>query len=82
MPFIQQHCTVHDEVYTIQHYAIKFVSARLGVSPVTPVSSTNKTERHDITEILLKVALSIINETNRIVTKISYQLIHNMVSLY
>jgi hypothetical protein len=25
-----------------------------------PVSSTNKTDRHDITEILLKVALSII----------------------
>ena len=26
----------------------------------TPVSSTNKTDRHDITEILLKVALSTI----------------------
>ena len=31
------------------------------VSPGTPVSSTNKTDRHDITEILLKVALSTIN---------------------
>ena len=28
----------------------------------TPVSSTNKTHRHDITEILLKVALSTINQ--------------------
>jgi len=27
-------------------------------SPCTPVSSTNKTDRHDIAEILLKVALS------------------------
>ena len=27
----------------------------------TPVSSTNKTDRHDMTEILLKVALSTIN---------------------
>jgi hypothetical protein len=27
----------------------------------TPVSSTNKTDRHDITEILLKVALNTIN---------------------
>ena len=27
----------------------------------SPVSSTNKTDRHDITEILLKVALNIIN---------------------
>ena len=26
-----------------------------------PVSCTNKTDRHDITEILLKVALNIIN---------------------
>ena len=30
-------------------------------SPDTPVSSTNKTDRHDITEILLKVALNTIN---------------------
>jgi hypothetical protein len=29
-----------------------------------PVSSTNKTDRHDITEILLKVALNTINQTN------------------
>jgi hypothetical protein len=27
-------------------------------SPGTPVSSTNKTDRHDITEILLKVVLN------------------------
>ena len=27
-------------------------------SPGTPVSSTNKTERHDITEILLKIAFN------------------------
>jgi hypothetical protein len=31
-------------------------------SSVTPVPSTNKTDRHDITEILLKVAL---NQTNQ-----------------
>jgi hypothetical protein len=34
-------------------------------SPGVPVSSTNKTDRHDITEILLKVALSTINQTNK-----------------
>jgi hypothetical protein len=33
-------------------------------SPGTPVSSTNKTDRHDITDILLKVALNIINLTH------------------
>jgi hypothetical protein len=44
---------------------IKFVSDLRqvgGFSPGTPVSSTNKTDRHDITEILLKVALSTINQ--------------------
>ena len=31
------------------------------LSPATPVSSTNKTDHHDITEILLKVALNTIS---------------------
>jgi hypothetical protein len=31
-------------------------------SPGTPDSSTNKTDRQDITEILLKVALTTINQ--------------------
>jgi hypothetical protein len=30
-----------------------------------PVSFTNKTDRHDITEILLKLALSTTNQTNQ-----------------
>jgi len=30
-------------------------------SPDTPISSTNKTDHHDITEILLKVALNTID---------------------
>jgi hypothetical protein len=34
-------------------------------SPGTPVSSINKTDRHDITEILLKVALNTISRTNK-----------------
>jgi hypothetical protein len=34
-------------------------------SPGTPISSTNKTDRHDITEILLKVALNTIKQTNK-----------------
>ena len=33
-------------------------------SPDTPVSSINKTDRHDIAEILLQVALSTIKQTN------------------
>ena len=33
-------------------------------SPGTSVSSTNKSDRHDIAEILLKVALITINQQN------------------
>ena len=55
------------EVYTIHHYLIKFVSdlRQVGAwfSLGTPVSSTNKTDRHDITEILLKVAFNTITTT-------------------
>ena len=47
---------VDGEMYSIQHYVIKFV----WFSPGTPVSSTNKSDCHDITELLLKVALNTI----------------------
>ena len=47
---------------------IKFVSdvRQVRFSPGTPVSSTNETDRLDITEILLKVALNTINPTNQL----------------
>ena len=51
----------HGEMYSKQHYVIKFINDMQqigGFSPGTPVSSTNKTDCHDIPEILLKVALS------------------------
>jgi hypothetical protein len=38
----------------------------------TPVSSTNKTDRHDITEILLKVALNTITLTFKIGYYVNY----------
>jgi len=46
----------------VQHCVIKFVSEATGqwFSPSPSVSSTNKTNHHDITEILLKVALNTI----------------------
>jgi hypothetical protein len=37
-------------------------------SPGAPISSINKTDRHDITQILLKVALSTIKQTNKHLT--------------
>jgi len=54
------------EVYSKQHYVIKFVSDLRqlgGFFTGTPVSSTNKADRHDITEILLKVVLNTITLT-------------------
>ena len=42
-------------VYSIQHYVINFLQ---WFSPGTLISPTNKTDRHDITEVLLEVALT------------------------
>ena len=51
---------VHSEVYSIQHFVIKFVSDLRQVGGFL-VSSANKTDYHDVIEILLKVVLSTIN---------------------
>jgi hypothetical protein len=51
----------HGEVYSMQHYVIKLVSDLRQVGGFllgTLVSSTNKTDRNNITKILLKVALA------------------------
>jgi hypothetical protein len=48
----------HGEVYSIQHYVINLsVTCDRSV-----VSSINKTDSHNITEILLKMALNTINQ--------------------
>ena len=41
-------------------------------SPGPPVSSTNKTDRHDITEILLQMTLNTIKQTNKQTNKHSW----------
>ena len=50
--------TASDKVYQLLAHGRWFF-------PGTPASSTTKTGRHDITEILLKVALSTIKQTNK-----------------
>jgi hypothetical protein len=48
----------HGEIYSIQHYLVNFVSDLRqvgGFIRVLRFSFTNKIDRHDITEILLKV---------------------------
>ena len=52
----------HGEVNSIQHYVIKFASGGW-FSLGTPVFSINKTDYQNITEIVLKVALSTITLT-------------------
>ena len=49
----------HGEVYSIQHYVIKFVSDLRRL--VVFLGYSNKTDGHDITELLLKVVLSTIS---------------------
>jgi hypothetical protein len=50
----------------VQHYVIKVCQWLVTGRWFSPVSSTNKTDRHDITEILLKMALKTIkpNQTD------------------
>jgi hypothetical protein len=62
-PGIMTHeCTlVHEQITIIGRLRVQY--AGRWFSPVTPVSFTNKTDRHDITEILLKVALNTITLT-------------------
>ena len=60
---------VHGEVYSIQHYVIKFVSDLRqvgGFCPDPQICSTNKTDHHDITEILLKVPLNTIKQSENV----------------
>ena len=44
-------------------YSIIYIDILFIISTGTPVSSTNKTDHHDIAEILLKVTLSTITLT-------------------
>jgi hypothetical protein len=60
-------------MYSIQRYVIKFVSDLRqvgGFLRVLLISYTNKTDRHDIAEILLKVALNTITLNPQLVVPI------------
>jgi hypothetical protein len=82
---------IHGEVYSIQHYVIKvcqWFATGLWFSPVSFTNKTdphnitdchNITDPHNITEILLKVALNIINKTK--IRNIAYSLVHTLKTL-
>jgi hypothetical protein len=57
MSFVLLNLCILGSIY--EDHCLSFCLGRW-FSPGTPVSSTNKTNRHDITEILLKVALNTI----------------------
>jgi hypothetical protein len=50
----------------------QWLTAGRWFSPGTLVSPTNKTRRHNITEILLKVALNTINQTKPLFSRNSF----------
>jgi hypothetical protein len=56
---------VHGEVYStaLCDKVCQWLARGRWLSPGIPVSSTNKADRHNITEILLKVALNTIHQT-------------------
>ena len=52
--------SAHGNMYSIQHcdqVCLWLAAKNVWFSPGTPVSSTNKTDCHDITEILLKIGV-------------------------
>jgi hypothetical protein len=67
MLYIRQVCTYQDKhLHKIDSVTDKCLHLEWvgGFPPDTLVYSTNKTDRHNIAEILLKVALSTINQRN------------------
>ena len=63
-------CNYKKGALNSQSQVIKFTSCLPmvgGFSPGTPASSTTKTGRHDIAEVLLKVALNTINQIKSLV---------------
>ena len=77
---LQKRCTRHaaasDIVYQLLAHGRWF-------SPGTPASSTTKTGRHDIAEILLKVALNTKNQIESCLHEIQHCLvIHDLFSIF
>jgi hypothetical protein len=61
---VTENVTYKNRCTTLSDNVCQWLAAGLWFSPVLgPVSSTNKTDRHDIDEILLKMALSAIKQT-------------------
>ena len=67
------------KMYSVHHYVCHLLATGRWFSPGTPVSPINKTNRHDITEIVLKVTLNTINQAtnqNEFVAKYTHNKPH------
>ena len=63
--FILVRISIRARCTTLSDSVCQLLATGRWFSPGSPVSSTNKTDRHEITEILLKVALRTIKQTNK-----------------
>jgi hypothetical protein len=72
-----------DLVTTLCNKICQWLATGRDFSPGTPVSSTNQTDRHDITEILLKVVLNTINQpcTTELLFIIQFEEMHKTIFL-
>jgi hypothetical protein len=66
---------------TLSDQDCQWLAAGWWVYPGTPVSSTNRTDHHDIAEILLKVALNTITLTPNILICIPRLSLHSLIRL-
>jgi hypothetical protein len=61
--FVTPHISNRHKMWSVK--VCQWLATGRWFSPGAPVSSTNKTDHHDITEILLKVALNTIKQTRK-----------------
>jgi hypothetical protein len=60
----------------------QWLAAGRSFSPGPPLSSTNKTDLHDITEILVEVALNTIKQTSKTFSKNNVQQTATLISIH
>ena len=67
---------------TLCDQAYQLLEAERWFSPSDPVSSTNKTDRHDITEMLLKVALSTIPLSHKTFLSVNFRQVRGLLQVF
>jgi hypothetical protein len=70
------HISIRARCTTLCDKVCQWLATGRWFSPGPSVSSINKTERHDITEILLKVALNTIKQTNKQTNVYHHNIMH------